>query len=74
MYSVTVSRQAIKDIVGLPKEYARLVSQQLIAWQRIRIHPTQKRFAELWISVCGREYIEFSTVWIMTSKGSLSIE
>jgi mRNA interferase RelE/StbE len=29
MYSVRILRQAIQDITGLPKDYARLVSQDI---------------------------------------------
>jgi len=29
MYSIRILRRAIKDIAGLPKEYARLVSQHI---------------------------------------------
>jgi mRNA interferase RelE/StbE len=29
MYSVRILRQAIQDITGLPKDYARLVSQHI---------------------------------------------
>jgi len=43
MYSVRLLRRAIKDIAGLPKEYARLVSEHIDSLQQNPYPPGVKR-------------------------------
>ena len=46
MYNLRISRRAIKDIAGLPKEYARLVSQHIDGLQENPRPPGVKRLKE----------------------------
>lgn len=46
MYNLRISHRAIKDIAGLPKEYARLVSQHIDGLQENPRPPGVKRLKE----------------------------